>query len=73
MVPTLPKDYGIDRPELEITCRYSNSRAPGDITLNQHYHPYHSSQQVQIGQGLATHKTKIVPHTEKPKGVRGGG
>ena len=27
----LPKEYGIDCSELEITCRYSNSRMPGDL------------------------------------------
>ena len=27
----LPKEYVIDRSELEITCRYSKSRATGDL------------------------------------------
>ena len=27
----LQMEYGIDCSELEITCRYSNSRAPGDL------------------------------------------
>ena len=29
----LPTEYGINYSELEITCHYSNSRAPGDLWL----------------------------------------
>ena len=30
---SLPTEYDIDRPESEITCHYSNSRAPGNLRL----------------------------------------
>ena len=31
--PSLPKEYDIDRQESEMTCRYSNSRAPGGFAV----------------------------------------
>ena len=75
------RDYDVDCSELEITCRYSNSRAPGYLPIKEIYTqptlhtprllPFHDSQQVQIWPGLSLSMRRHLPKLRCPGGSRG--
>ena len=52
------RDYDSDRSELEITCRCSNSRAPGDLLLLQYKVIIPRLKYIQINQYITRHFSK---------------